>query len=217
MRAVEHRSSLPGEVVEFPSLKIPKPQLDVVLGSWLWVTLLRAKGLDQTISQSPFYLCRPGFLCDNTMSIQDRVKLQLKAVKIHLLALVLTQPRSAHTTSNHRFVSSCTFHPLLAEFGMGSSHHCHLPGCVWEGQVPHPMHQRLEDIRQERGMCRDTKTDTRKLCPARPGRQAGSSSPLLTACPRKAGCNCCFLAKPHSSGGQDYQPCRWHELKLRCN
>lgn len=141
------------------------------------------------------------------MSIQDRVKLQLKAVKIHLLALVLTQPRSAHFTSNHQFISSCTFLPLLEEFGMGSSHHCHYPGCVWEGQVPHPMLQRLGTSGRS-WACAMTQTGTRKLCPAKPGRQAGSSSLLLTACPGKAGFNCCFLAKPHSRGGQDYQPCR---------
>lgn len=51
MRVVEHSNRLPGEVVESLPLKILKPQLDVVLGSQLWVTLLRAGGLDQTISK----------------------------------------------------------------------------------------------------------------------------------------------------------------------
>lgn len=81
MRVIEQGKRLPEEPVESPSLKIPKPQL--VLGSQLWVNLLRDRGTEKDHLQESLPTSTAlGFCLTTPQVLQDRVKLQLKAVTI---------------------------------------------------------------------------------------------------------------------------------------
>jgi len=64
MRMTEHYHSLTREFVEPPSLEILKSCLDMVLGSWLQVTLLEPGRLDQMTCRGPF---RPQPFCDSVV------------------------------------------------------------------------------------------------------------------------------------------------------
>lgn len=72
MRVVEQGKRLPEELVESPSLKIPKPQLDTVLGSQLWVNLHRDRGTEQDHLQEPLPTSTTlGFCVTTPQALQD--------------------------------------------------------------------------------------------------------------------------------------------------
>lgn len=71
-------------------MKTLKPQMDIVLGSQLWVTRLEVGGTRPDRLQKPLLISAAlGFCLTIPQALQDRVKLQLKAVENHLLALAL--------------------------------------------------------------------------------------------------------------------------------
>lgn len=80
-------------------MKILKPQTDIALGSQLRVTRVEVRGTGPDHLQKPLPTSAAlGFCLTIPQALQERVKLQLKAVEIHLLALhcysagVLTPP-----------------------------------------------------------------------------------------------------------------------------
>lgn len=181
--------------VECPSLKILKSQLDVVLGSQICVTLFKGKRAGPDHLQEP-RPNSPGFPPNNPRSTSGQIEITAEAIKAHLLALALVQPRGAHTISDHQLISSCTFLPLPARFGMGSSHHS-LPACrPWGWGITLLSHA----------------SETRELQAGAgqvpPGEVQGSSAlPSLIS----------ESSPSHTGRGENYQPCRQHELKLRLN
>lgn len=175
------------------SLKLLQPQLNMVMGSQPWVTLLK----DRSSPGGPSHLSSLEFQSNNLSNTSGQ-KIQLKAAKIHQLALALTQPRNAHAISSHQFIFCCKALPLPLRFGMGSSSHFHHPAMQSKSSITY--------IR-ERG------TSGWSWAHATSQRKAQESSvlpswvedqvaglPSLMACPGKAGFNCCFLTKPRCVG-----------------